>query len=68
MGQVIQSLENLGVWTLGKNINPTRDGWPCAVVVADHRHIHSIQTHNPDGEHRELIDYILGLAPLEEAS
>jgi hypothetical protein len=32
-------------------------------VIADRNRIHSIQTHNPEGDHLRLIKYLLGLAP-----
>ena len=55
--------EQLGIWSLSHFKKSTTDGWPCAIAIADHDRIHSIQTHNPEGDHFRLIKYLLGLAP-----
>jgi hypothetical protein len=54
-------MEQLGIWSLSHFKRSTHDGWPCAIAIADHNRIHSIQTHNPEGDHLRLIEYLLGL-------
>jgi hypothetical protein len=61
---ICAELERLGAWRLSHFKQPVRDGWPCAIALADGERTHSIQTHNPEGEHLRLIEYILGLLPL----
>ena len=56
-------VEQLGIWSLSHFKQAVRDGWPCAIAIADRNRIHSIQTHNPEGDHLRLIQYLLGLAP-----
>jgi hypothetical protein len=56
-------VEQLGIWSLSHFKQAVRDGWPCAIAIADRNRIHSIQTHNPEGDHLRLIKYLLGLAP-----
>ena len=56
-------VEQLGIWSLSHFKQAVRDGWPCAIAMADRNRIHSIQTHNPEGDHLRLIQYLLGLAP-----
>jgi hypothetical protein len=54
-------IEQLGIWSLSLFKKSTMDGWPCAIAIAEHNRIHSIQTHNPEGDHLRLIEYLLGL-------
>jgi hypothetical protein len=58
---VVETLNELGVWSLGPCRRSSIDGWPCAVAIADGARRHSIQTHNPDGPHLRLIGYLLSL-------
>jgi hypothetical protein len=55
-------IEQLGIWSLPHFKQAVIDGWPCAIAIADRSRIHSIQTHNPKGDHLQLIEYLLGLA------
>ena len=56
-------IEQLGIWSLSHFKRAVIDGRPCAIAIADRNRIHSIQTHNPEGDHLRLIEYLLRLAP-----
>jgi hypothetical protein len=60
------ALVDLGVWSLPSCIRSIRDGWVCAVAVAHGVHLHSIQMHNPEGPHFDLLLYLFGLVPLPD--
>ena len=57
-------LQHLGAWELPNLINPVMDGWVCALAFGDHDHVHSIQTHQPEGTHLLLIKYLVNLIPI----
>jgi hypothetical protein len=58
-------LTQLGAWHLPHHKQLIRDGWICAIAIADQTRLHSIQTHGPEGQQLALITYLLGLLPLD---
>jgi hypothetical protein len=61
---ILDDLQHLGAWELPNSINPVMDGWVCALAFGDHDHVHSIQTHQPEGAHLVLIKYLVNLIPI----
>lgn len=67
--RIRRKLRELGVWSLGDFEGATViDGRPCAIVLAEAQTIRSIQATNAEGEHLRLIEYILGLLPMDDSS
>jgi hypothetical protein len=61
-------LNRLHIWELSdfEPIFEVFDGQYCTIAVGEGERLHSFKMHNPEGQHKQLIEYLLELAPLQQ--